>query len=209
MSDPKPNPYNLPGNSNKDKAAAKRPEKLERVVSGEVSQRKAPLGKRIMETFTGDDSRSVGQYVLFEVIMPAVKSMISDAVSGGVERLLFGDNARRVGGGGPRRGYTAYDKVSTNPSPNAQRSISQRAQATHNFDEIVLADRGEAESVIDQLVMCIDAYDVARVSDLYELVGITGSFADDKWGWTDLRGARVVPVRGGYLLSLPKTFPIE
>lgn len=83
--------------------------------------------------------------------------------------------------------------------------MSRSAQATHNFDEIILESRAEAETVLERLIDTIDTFDVATVSDLYDLVGISGSFVDSQWGWTDLRDASLRRVRDGYLLNLPKT----
>lgn len=78
----------------------------------------------------------------------------------------------------------------------------------HDFSDIILASRADAEEVLDRLRDLVSQYDVATVNDLYDLVGLTGEFTDDKWGWTDLRTASVRVVRGGYLLNLPRTQPI-
>lgn len=202
--------YGLEGNSNKKREAGtpKERPKIEKMIEGEAIQRKKPLGTRIKETFTGDDSRTVGHYILFDVILPAAKDMISEAVSKGIERLLFGENARGSSHSRSRPGYTAYNRVSTTTRAEP-REISQRGRAVHDFREVILATRGEAEAVIDQLVELIKNYEVANVNDFYDMVGITGSFTDDKWGWYDLRGARAERVREGYLVSLPKPEPLD
>jgi hypothetical protein len=69
----------------------------------------------------------------------------------------------------------------------------------------VLDNRGAAEEVIDALTELISSYGKATVSDFYELVGITGSYVDDKWGWYSMVGARVERVSNGFLISLPRT----
>lgn len=202
----------LPANSHKAKEKKNPgPKDVKKVITGEVVERKKPLSKRIAETFTGEDTKSVGGYILFDVIIPAAKTMISDAVSQGIERLLFGDgySSRRRSS----QGYTPYNRVhgsvQTAGRGDGRPSISQRGRAAHDFKEIVLSTRSEAEEVLDRLSDLIESYDVALVSDLYDLVGITGSFTDDKWGWTSLAGAHVSPVRGGYLLNLPRTQAID
>lgn len=216
--EPKIIKVNYNSNSHKSKeAGSKKPDKpkQEKVISGEVVQRKKGLWEKIKETFTGDDLHSVGNFIMFDVVLPAAKQMISDAVSQGVERTLFGESARRANRpsmGSRYTNYSSYSKpsvVGRAAEPDAPRSISSRARAAHDFDEIVLGSRGEAEEVLDRLTDLVSNYDVATVSDLYDLVGITGSFTDDKWGWYDLRGSSIRPVRGGYLLILPKTAPIE
>ena len=131
--------------------------------------------------------------------------MISDATKEATDRLLFGSDSRRVSKSRDREGtYTPYGKMYNNgPSRAPQRDLSSRARSQHDFDEIILGSRGEAEEVLDQLGVLVDDYGHAKVSDLYSMVGITGSYIDDRWGWTDLRSATTSRVRQGYLLDLP------
>lgn len=204
-------PVNLPGNSYMSKSSKKEPKEeaprnIEKVVTGEVIQKKKGFGSKIRETFGGDDARSVGSYIFFDVIIPAAKSMLADAASQGAERLLFGDSRGRSRvQGGRRAGYTSYNRMyQGDEGRSSKREISSRARSTHDFDEIILSERGEAEEVLDQLSNLVDDFGHAKISDLYELVGITGNYIDDKWGWTDLRGASTSRVRQGYLLDLPK-----
>ena len=78
-----------------------------------------------------------------------------------------------------------------------------------NFDDIILETRWEAEEVLSHMIDLIENYGVASVADLYELVGITGSFTDNKYGWTNLSSATVSRVRDGYLINLPNAQPID
>lgn len=210
---------NYPGNSrNRDipPAPAEEDKKIEKVIEGEVVRRKKPLGKRISETFVGGDMRSVGQYVTFEVLLPALKDTIADVASQGVERMLFGEarsTSRRTGRGPAGGTYVQYNRFSSGERDKGRRADrdypSKRARASHDFDEIILATRVEAEAVIDRLFDLVSRYESASVADLYELVGASASFTDDKWGWTDIRGAGVTRVRNGYLLDLPRPEPLD
>lgn len=205
----------LPGNSNKEKRAAapgpERPKKdLTPIAKGK--ERQKPLGKRIGETFKGDDANSVGSYILFDVALPAVKALVADAVSQGIERLLFGDAARR--GPSARSNYTNYSKLSTSRSSSrdssGRRELSERARAAHDFDEVVLETRGKAEQVLDVMQEMINDYDVVSVADLLALVEITPSHIDENWGWTELRGARVMQLRRDeFLLDLPRPVDLK
>lgn len=204
---------NYPANSHKerDKAAQEERPKVEKVITGEVVQRKKGLGRKVAETFTGDDMSSVGSYILFDVIIPMTKDMVVDALTQGIQRKFYGDTRRSSVRGGSATRHTAYNRMSNgiNREDRPSRPMSQRARANHDFDEIVLSERGEAEEVLERLGDLVDNYDVATVSDLYEMVGITGSFTDNKWGWTDLRGAEITRIRGGFLLDLPKPGPLD
>lgn len=210
--------HKLPTNSklvNKPQKTEERPEVKAIVTSGGATERKKPLGRRMLETFKGEDAQSVGQHIVLDVLVPAAKNAISDAVTQGIERMLFGEVRRgRNPSTGRPGGYTSYSSVSR-PSGRAfqpdesTRTISHRARQTHDFREVIVEDRGEAERVLDELGNILDAYDMVTVSDFYTMVNITGNFTDDKYGWNDLRGARVDRVRGGYLINLPPTIPFD
>ena len=79
----------------------------------------------------------------------------------------------------------------------------------YTYDDIILESRGEAEEVLDSLCDLIETYQIASVADLYDLVGETPEYTDNKYGWTNLRNADVERVRDGYRLKLPKAKPIR
>lgn len=82
--------------------------------------------------------------------------------------------------------------------------MSRKARANHDFYEIIIPTRPEAEAVLEGLFALLDEYEVASVADLYEMVGESSQFTDRNWGWTDLRGSDIRRVREGYLLDLPR-----
>lgn len=200
----------FPPNSNASKSQPKEEKNIERVTSGKATRRRKSLRKQFSETFVAGDARSAIRYVVMDVMLPAAKDMIVEAGSQGIEKLIFGDSRRR-GSTPPQAGptgYVSYNRM-TGRAPGPQRVMSRQARARHNFDEIVLDDRQEAEEVIDRLFDLVSRYDQATVADLYELVGFSAAHTDHKWGWTDLHGAGVSRIRGGYLLDLPEPEPID
>lgn len=210
----------FPSNSQERRPRREEPpkpvKKIEKVVEGGVIRRKKSPGRRFKETFVGGDARSVWGFVLLDVLVPAAKDTITDVVSQGVERMMYGEVRSRSRRGRSPYGnstYTSYGNqryASTRPVDRDDgRTISRRSRAAHDFDEIVLETRVEAEEVIDQLFELVSRFESATVSDLYELVGADAKYTDNKWGWTDLRGAGVTRVRGGYLLDLPRPEPLE
>lgn len=194
-----------------------RKEGVENVVSGKVVQRKKPLGRKLKEFFvTGDDARSVFGYVAADILAPAAKDMILDAISEGAERMIFGETRSRSRRSSSRRiDYSGYSRVSgIRPRGRDYRDVerptlSRQARQSHNFDEIVLENRAEAETVLERMYGILERYETVTVGDLYELVGISGNYTDEKWGWDSLRGSGVVRVREGYLLELPPTKPLN
>ena len=210
---------NYPSNSHADRHGTAPKEKTEPEKPTQIAQavqRKKTVGRRIMESFTGDDAQSVGSYLLFDVFIPAAKNFLMDAASQGVERILFGDSRPRSSSS--RSGYTNYSNYSRPSSPTPRISYAgardrdePRMGAHHTFDfnDILLPTRGDAEAVLDELRGQLMKYDVATVSDLYHMVGLSSEFTYDKWGWNNLEQARIAMTRHGYILDLPRPEPLN
>ena len=186
--------------------------KIEKVITGNVVKQKRSFGKKMADIFIEDSTKSVGSYIFHDVLIPAAKSMVCDMVGWGgmAEMILFGSVRGARGGrtGGNMGSRTNYNKISYQQGRDQRddrRDISKTGRAKHDFDEIVLETRGEAEEVRSHLVDLTIDYGMATVADLYDLVGITSNFTDNKYGWYDLRNSSISRVRGGYLINLPRT----
>lgn len=213
-------PDDYPSNSRAAKkqlqqtSAAPNEKKIEKVVTGSVVQRKRSLGKRFHDTFLGGDSRSVGQYIVVDVLVPATKDLIHDIVTSYVERMLFPDAARGVStrrrpSSAPSVGRINYGSSSStirrDPREETRpRHVSHTARSRHQFGEIILEKRVEAEEVLDRMYEQLRDYGSVSVADLYDMVDVTSEFTDNKWGWLDLDTAKVRYTRDGYLLDLPR-----
>ena len=190
---------------------------LKRVTSGEAVRKKRSLRKRFSESFVAGDAKTATRFVMLDVLLPAAKDMVVEAVSSGFEKLIYGESRRYRGITRPQSGPTGYVNYGRYSGPmgstesrlsSSQRALSRQARARHDFDEIVLDSRSEAEQVIDRLFEVVSRYESATVADLYELVGLSSTHTDHKWGWTDLHGTGVSRVRDGYLLDLPDPIPL-
>jgi hypothetical protein len=199
----------FPPNSDVSKKSIPEDKNVQRVISGDVVRKRKSLRKQFSETFVAGDLKSSIRFVIMDVMLPAAKDMVVEAGSQGIEKLIFGDSRRR-GSTTPQSGptgyvnYTRYAMGGASRMTSPQRALSRQGRARFDFDEIILDSRSEAEEVIDRLFDLVSRYESATVADLYELVGLSSSHTDHKWGWTDVRGAGVSRVRGGYLLDLPE-----
>lgn len=194
------------GNSNRSKREKEETEKrLEKITTGSVKTKKKSGMSKVANALISEDASNVKSYILMDVLIPSLKKAVSDIITNGIEMLLYGETS------GKRRDRA--DKVSYGSYYNKDRDRDgrdrYRVRSTYEYDDIVLATRGEAERVIDRLEDSLYEYGTVSVGDLYDLVGVTGSFTDYKYGWTDLRSARAERVRDGYLLRLPRALPLD
>lgn len=205
----------FPGNSHKDKENKEpiKKEKIEKVVTGEVVQKKKPLGERLKGIFFDGEFKNATRYITYEVLIPAFKNMVVDATSKGVERVIYGESTssrRRYDQPRPRVSYNnPVDRYSSRYRPGIlpdQPPLPSRR--SHGISDIVIISREEAELVIERLNDIVDKYDVASVADLYDLVGLPSSYVDNKWGWTSLAYANIRQIREGFLIDLPPVEPI-
>lgn len=192
--------------------------KVEKIISGIAIKQKRSFLKKVSDLIMADDTQSVGSYIFNDVLIPAAKDMINDMVTGGMEMMLFGDRQGRSRGRNYHRdsyrgqniNYGMISRSSDRSDPRDRgREMSQNARARHDFDEILLQTRGEAEDVLFHLSDLIIDYQQATVADLYTLVGIQPAFTDGKYGWYDLQGVSPRRVRDGYILDLPRPRPLD
>lgn len=207
----------FPPNSEASRRQIEENKELPRVTTGDPTVRRRPLRKQFKDVFIAGDTRSAVRYAVMDVVLPMARDLVFEAVSEGFNKLIFGESRRYRGTTRPQSGdygYVAYNRYTTPNLPasrmtSPQRALSRQARAQHDFDEIVLDSRAEAEQVIDELFEVVSRYESASVADLYQLVGLPSHHTDHKWGWTDLHGSGVSRVRGGYLLDLPDPEPLD
>lgn len=209
----------FPANSQKATKPAKpqEKEKVEKVVSGTVVQRKKPIGRRFKELFLGGDAKSASNYVVMDVLVPAFKNMVWDALSQGSQRMIFGDSSSRrrspLDASRPRVSYQtpvdrSYSRERGTMLPGQPPVYRNVVTPRREANEIILASRAEAELVLERLTDIISTYEVASVMDLHDLIGLPTEHVQNKWGWTTLASAEIKQIREGWFLDLPPVEPI-
>lgn len=199
MEEYKPNSHR-----SKEEAATPKEKKVEKVVHGAVKTRKKSGLEKAKGLFISDDAANLKSYVLMDVLIPAFKKAISDIVTNGIEMILYGETgrSRRNSPAGSVSYRNFYDRR------DDRRQLNSPVKAGYSIDDVVLETRGEAEDVLARMDELIEMYGVVSVADLYDLIGVTGNYTDNKYGWTNIRNAEPIRVRDGYLLKLPKPLPI-
>ena len=209
-----------PNNSDKaskDGDRAEGRQKLKPIVKGKVIRKKKGSFDKFKEAFLGE-SENLGDYILYDVLVPAFRDTISDMGFGVIEKL-FGNGRSRSGGYGSPivrdrgRSYISYGGVSNNNrrgnGRDSRGEFDRGSRARHEFDRIIFTNKGEAEDVLAHLVDMTLEYGEATVRAFYELSNIESDYTDDNYGWTNLRDAYVSDrTRDGYIIVFPPTRPL-
>lgn len=184
--------------------------KFASVVTKAPTVKKKSEAKRFLGIFVSQDVDSVKRSVLHDVIVPATKSVIAEAVTSAVEMLLYGEvrHSGRRAGGGSRVSYDGCFR----PQPDrtsVDRSY-ERARNALDYEDIEFETRGDAEAVLAAMDEAISSYGFITVGGFFDLCQITDtSYNSNRYGWTDLRSAYVKRVRNKAVIVLPKAYPID
>lgn len=173
---------------------------IEPVVKTPVKKRKRTEARKLLDLFIAEDREDVSNYILMDVLIPGIKNTIIDII----KMLFFGSR-------GTANNSTA-SKISYRRISEGRYSENQyepRTRMGYDYDDIILDNRGEAEEVLSRMDELISVYGLASVADFYDLVGVSGNYTDNKYGWTDIRNATVVRVRDGYVIKFPKALPLS
>lgn len=199
--------YQSNSHKSKQSAAEQVPEKkVEKAISGSAKVKKKSELRKFADVFISEDFQNIKSYILLGVLVPAIKKAIFDIITNGVDMLLYGESGRtKKNSFGSQISYRSYydrDKGFKDYS-------RVQFRASYSFDDIILETRGEAEEVLTRMDELISTYGMVSVADLYDLVGITGNYTDNKYGWTNLKDASVERGRDGYYLKLPRVISLN
>lgn len=202
----------FPGNSHAKIVPKEVEKKVEKVANGRVVTRKKSFGEKMAETFLAADWSDIYRHIVFDVLIPEAKNMLSDIIHGSTNMMLFGDRRgdrtdRSRGQSYVRTSMTDYSRYSSDR--NRDDKQVNRPISRNVVDDLIFDSRGEAEEVLSNMLDLIAKYNVASVKDLYIFANVPSDFTKEKWGWFDLREATVDRVQGGYLLKLPKPCVID
>jgi hypothetical protein len=206
---------NYQGNSNKDKEPPKKEKVVEKVITGEAVLVPKGIGWKFKHIFLGGTAKQAGRYVVADLILPSVRTLMWEIISKGSEKVIFGESSIR------RRPPVEYGTRYQYNSPLIRRPPGPPGTAYYqaqparipdqipyrrdrrDMNNIVLPSREEADLVVERLIDVLDKYEVASLADLYNLLGLETQPIDNKWGWTYLNNVEVRQVREGYLIELP------
>lgn len=172
---------------------------VKQVVKGRVKEK--GLGEKAAEAFFSEDSKTVGNYIIWDLLVPGLKNALMSIL----EMALFGSTrgTRRStfsSGGRSHVSYGGYYDDSRTSSGRNRVDLSG-SSAKYDFSDILLDTRGDAEEVITSMEELVSRYGEASVADLCSLVGVSQRHTDTKWGWRDIRDFSYRRASRGYILD--------
>lgn len=200
---------------NEKEEAPKEKEKAQRVVTAQPKKVKKSLIGRLVTGIVGPDGLpGIGAYVNEEIVKPAIKNIIVDAVTSGINMVMYGDKGgppRRNGNQFPRQQYaprTNYNDNYRNAPQGAQAGERVVRPVGRGVEDFKLIDRQEASNVLVSLVEYADMYNSVSVADYYDMIGVESKYTDHNIGWTydTISRATVMAARGGgFIIKFPPT----
>ncbi len=174
---------------------------VKKVVQGKALVKRQPAYKRLLGALAQEDGATLKNYILLDVVIPAIKRGAEDAF----HAFLYG-----IGGRGGYNNSGAYSRsnVSYRNYYEDRAASKPRSVTGYNYDEIILSSRMDAERVLQGMDDIIESYGIVSVSDYYELADVESRYTDNHYGWNDIRNARIARVGNGYTIRLPKAMPI-
>lgn len=203
MADYKPNSHRFKEEQSDSGTASNAKKEVKKVINGTAKVKKKSSLSKVADTFINEDVENVKSYILMDVLVPAAKKAISDIVVNGIDMILYGEvrDKKSIGSS-----YVSYNKYS---SRDRDDRFYNRTRSGYSHDDIILDTRREAEEILRNMDGLIETYGVVSVADLYDLAGVSCSYTDNKYGWSNIRNAEIIHVRDGYIIKMPKAMPID
>ena len=193
---------------------------LQKVVSVEPKKVKKGLLSRLAVGVMGPDGLpGIGTFVAEEIIKPAIKNLIVDSVTSGINKMMYRDGGgptNRHHGYSPHRGYpqppqytnyaNRYNASQSSAPQPVQPSESRVPAVRYGVDDYKLTDRNDASHVLISLTENANNYGTVSVADYYDLIGVASAYTDNNYGWSaeGMARATIMPVAGGYIIKFPQ-----
>lgn len=200
--------------------------KRDAIVKGK--ERKPGLFSRANVLFFGDDGlRGVTDHLVRDIFIQSIQTTISDVATNtintisyvattSIKRAIFGEsyddrsrNSNDYWHGSRRyvdnrmsssrgRGYVDYSRQS-------EKALHHKSENLSNVVRVIEFDSAnDANDVLSYMIDSVEQYGLVTVADFYELSDVASKFTDHQFGWTNLDGVRVVPIRGGgFYIAFP------
>ena len=191
------------------------------VVQIDQTKVRKSTGRQFLDSFITRDFSIVKEYLIEDILVPAIKDTIVDTICSAVNMIFKGNpgkstTTRRWNSviGSSRTDYGSIYRTSDpgyfkRDERSYENPLSRRS--TMDYMDIPFTNRSDAEAVLENMKDILEQYPSVSVADFYELVGYNygSNWTCHDFGWTDLSNVIVTWSRGAWIIALPKAVPIK
>lgn len=203
---------NIKPNSNRyrEQKSSEEGHRVDKVVKGSVKKNQTTALQKFTKAFVPEDAKSIKEYVADEA--PGLIQSFLRRLFQNVLDTYLPENGRsyRNSSSGYFPGSNSafrYDAIRGGNTSNYG-IRSRNVNTVYEYENICFDEYGDAQDVLDGLYDCLGRYEKVRVFDLYDLAGVATNSTDRNYGWTDLRGTRIISTRDGWMIDLPRAIPL-
>lgn len=185
--------------------------KAKKVAAATVKEK--TFKQKVRDAFISDEVHDIKSYVVFDVIIPAIKETVRNLFVNSLDMALFGkvrQSAKTEQRGGST--YIAYDRLyqSRNGDVQPRQQKGGAPLRVNELDRVVFKDKADAIDVLSYMMDQIEEYHVASVADFVTAADLPVNPIHHKFGFYDLSEARVeeLPDGTGYFIRLPRPVSI-
>lgn len=195
---------------NKPENAPAEPREIKPVVSKSAKEAKKGPIKRLMAKLFADDFDDIKTNIVSDTIIPALRDMLFDAVSGGLSMVLYGEtySSHKYR---KSKSHIDYGKISSGPGSSRERR-ERKSELSSSVEDLAFEYREDAVAVLDEIMEIMETYDMVSIADVYSLAGIPTQHTDNKYGWdnpADVAKMKIARSGRDWVLKLPKPYPID
>lgn len=185
-----------------------RNDKKSKNITPIVNARRRPQRRRSSRLAT--HIQSIGNSLFSQLILPSIRDTAVEFFTEAVTALIRGEEPEGFRHKPRQRSRRAYNRMYDEPR-RSSRPSHRRRRSRHEedirsvYDDIVFDSRDVAEEVLGQMLATIAEYGSVTVGDLHNLCGLDYNHTYENYGWSSLRGTRVIRSRHGgeYLIDFP------
>ena len=174
-------------------------------VSGLVPK---SAGRKIAEAFFDEDLDLFKKTFFKDMVRPALKDFAFSVI----QRLFYGGGPKVNSGSFINLGSSLVrDYVPTSQITNYSKPVVNVPRNKFDFSDLVFRDMAAAKNLINEMNTTIAYQGYVSVADLYDSLDKIGhlDITDNNWGWYNLAGNQIHPVRTGYQVILPQPVPLN
>lgn len=170
--------------------------------TGDIQQKpkgKFKIGKIIRTIFEGsDDMGAIADYLLDDVLLPALKKALSEAGRGAWDKLIYRDHKPSSTTKVEPIGYSGIFERKSGSSSQA------RGTAKPRFGTLTLDNIDDCKMLLANMQAIIDRNGTVSVLQLYDMAGQnTDVYTAQKYGWANIDTARIIKTDDGWRLDMP------